>query len=134
MIKIFKIPGEPVAKGRPRVTRYGTFTPEKTLNYETLVKEMYAVTYGQTMLDGELDIDVKLFFQIPKSASKKKQELMELGKIRPTKRPDIDNCLKIITDALNGIAYKDDSQIVQATVSKYYSNTPRAEVIITKRN
>lgn len=134
MTYIFKIPGEPVAKGRPRVTSYGTFTPEKTLNYETLVKEMYAVTYGQTMLDGELDIDVKLFFQIPKSASKKKQELMELGGIRPTKRPDIDNCLKIITDALNGIAYKDDSQIVQATVSKYYSNTPRAEVIITKRN
>lgn len=127
---IFEIPGEPVAKARPRVTKWGTHTPEKTVNYETLVKEMYAITYGQTMLEGELGIDIKLFFQIPKSTSKKKQELMEQGKIRPVKRPDLDNCMKIITDALNGIAYKDDSQIVQATASKYYSSTPRAEVYI----
>lgn len=130
---LFKIPGEPVAKGRPRVTRWGTHTPEKTVNYETLVKEMYAITYGQTMLEGELDIEIKLYFQIPKSTSKKKQELMEQGKIRPTKRPDLDNCMKTITDALNGIAYKDDSQIVDAAVRKYYSRTPRAEVCIQQK-
>ncbi len=130
---LFKIPGEPVAKGRPRVTRWGAHTPEKTVNYETLVKEMYAITYGQTMLEGELDIEIKLYFQIPKSTSKKKRELMEQGKIRPTKRPDLDNCMKTITDALNGIAYKDDSQIVDAAVRKYYSNTPRAEVCIQQK-
>ena len=58
MIKL-TIPGEPVAKGRPRVTRYGTYTPEKTKNYETLVKELYFVEHGQTLLDGELSIDIK---------------------------------------------------------------------------
>lgn len=43
---LFKIPGEPVAKGRPRVTKFGVHTPEKTKNYETLVKEMFHITYG----------------------------------------------------------------------------------------
>lgn len=129
---LFKIPGEPVAKARPRVTKWGVHTPEKTINYENLVKQMYSITYGQAMMAGEVEIDVKLFFGIPKSISKKKRKLMEDGQIRPTKKPDIDNCLKIITDALNGLAYKDDSQIVHATVSKFYSEVPRAEVYITK--
>ncbi|WP_129596074.1 RusA family crossover junction endodeoxyribonuclease [Anaerophilus nitritogenes] len=127
---VFKIPGEPIAKGRPRVTKYGTHTPEKTKNYETLVKEMFAITYGQPLLENPLEINLKLYFSIPKSASKIKKNLMENGNIRPIKRPDLDNCMKSITDALNGIAYKDDSQIIKATVEKYYSEVPRAEVVI----
>jgi len=129
---IFTIPGEVTAKARPRVTRYGTYTPEKTRNYETLVKEMFHITYGQLMLEGELGIEINLYFQIPKSASKKKKELMEKGHVRPIKRPDWDNCGKAIADALNGLAYRDDSQIVEAIVKKYYSNVPRAEVYIYK--
>ncbi|MFT9495843.1 RusA family crossover junction endodeoxyribonuclease [Anaerosolibacter sp.] len=132
---LFKIPGEPVAKARPRITGKGiAYTPKKTVNYENLVKEIYMITYGQTMLEGELAIDLKLYFQIPKSASKKKKDDMEAGEIRPTKKPDLDNVLKAITDSLNGIAYGDDSQIVRATVEKYYSQVPRAEVMINQIN
>jgi len=120
----FTIPGEPVGKGRPRVTKKGTFTPEKTVNYENLVK----ITYPGKMLEGELEIVVKAFYSIPKSASKKKTEQMLNGQIRPTKKPDCDNVLKIITDALNKIAYNDDNQIVRAVVEKYYSPYPRVEV------
>ncbi len=129
MIKLI-VPGEPVAKGRPRVTKWGTYTPEKTKNYETLVKELYFVEHGQTLLEGQLKIEVGAYFRIPKSTSKKKKEQMIRGIIRPVKRPDWDNVGKIVTDALNGIAYDDDSQIVSATVEKYYSEEPRVEVIL----
>ena len=55
---------------------------------------------------------------------------MVAGDIRPTKTPDYDNIGKIISDALNGVAYRDDAQIVEANISKYYSNLPRVEVMI----
>lgn len=131
MIKL-TIPGEPVAKGRPRVTRYGTYTPEKTKNYETLVKELYFVKHKQTLLEGELKINIKAYFKIPKSASKKKRAEMISGKIRPTKRPDIDNVIKSITDSLNGVAYDDDSQIVLVKAEKYWSEEPRVEIELGK--
>lgn len=50
--------------------------------------------------------------------------------IRPTKKPDWDNIGKIVTDALNGVAYHDDAQIVDAQVRKFYSKDPRVEIII----
>lgn len=124
------IPGEPVAKGRPRVTRWGTHTPAKTKNYETLVREIYIVQHNQPPMEGELFLELKAYFSIPKSASKKKQAAMISEEIRPTKKPDIDNLVKTVTDALNTLAYKDDSQIVQASVGKYYSEQPRVEIII----
>lgn len=125
----FTIPGEPVAKGRPKMTRMGrAYTPEKTVNYESLVKLMYLNEYpGCAMLTGPMDMRVKAYFQIPKSVSKKKHEAMMKGLERPTKRPDGDNILKAVADALNGLAYPDDSSIVTATVEKYWG-TPRVEV------
>lgn len=131
MIRLI-IPGEPVAKARPRVTKWGAYTPEKTKNYETLVRELYIIQHGQTLLEGELEVKIKAYFTIPKSTSKKRKALMVSKDIRPIKRPDLDNVMKSVTDALNEIAYKDDSQIVSATVSKYYSEEPRVEVEINK--
>ena len=52
------------------------------------------------------------------------------GDIRPTKKPDMDNVIKIIADALNKIAYRDDTQIVDCQVRKFYSEKPRVEVMI----
>ena len=130
MIKL-TIPGEPCAKQRPRTTKQGhTYTPQKTVNYETLVRELYILQNFRQQLEGELVMTVRAYFTIPKSASKKKAADMVGGRIRPTKRPDWDNVGKIISDALNGLAYRDDSQIVRATVEKYYSDEPRVEVEI----
>ena len=67
-------------------------------------------------------------FSIPKSAPKKKRAMMIAGDIVPTKKPDFDNIQKIICDALNGVAYHDDSQIVKADIEKVYSTTPHVEV------
>lgn len=127
------IPGEPVAKGRPRMGKYGTYTPEKTKNYETLVKELFFTQHGQTMMEGHLNVEIKAYFGIAKSTTKKVREKMIGGSLRPTKRPDIDNVVKCIADALNGVAYADDSQIVSLSASKHYSENPRVEVIITSQ-
>ena len=77
-------------------------------------------------------LELNLYFPIPKSTRKKDVPAMRTGEIRPTKRPDLDNILKAVSDALNGIAYKDDSQIVAAVIQKFYSDKPRAEVEIKK--
>jgi Holliday junction resolvase RusA-like endonuclease len=132
MRKTFIIPGEPVAKARPRVMTNGiTYTPAKTKNYETLVKELYWTNFqGKELLTGPIQVRIDAFFQIPKSASKVMRERMIQGLERPTKRPDGDNILKAVTDALNGIAYVDDSAIVSAQVRKWWSETPRVQVTL----
>lgn len=65
-----------------------------------------------------------------KSATKANRELMLTGKIRPTVKPDWDNIGKLVSDALNGIAYDDDKSVVDAVVRKYYSDRPRTQITV----
>jgi Holliday junction resolvase RusA-like endonuclease len=125
----FTILGTPVAKGRPRLGKYGTYTPEKTVEYENLIRTIYQ-TEGHPKHEGYVGLVVRTYMPIPKSTSKKNRALMIEGEIRPAKRPDADNILKIYGDALNGIAWDDDSQVVAGHVMKWYSEQPRVEVII----
>lgn len=127
----FRILGEPMGKQRARMTKWGTHTPKETVNYETLVKQVYMTEVCQR-LDGQIEICITAYFKIPQSVSKKKKQLMIDGKIRPTKTPDYDNIAKIISDSLNSIAYDDDKQIVDATVRKFYSDIPRVEVKLSE--
>ena len=131
MIKLI-IPGEPVAKARPRVTKYGTYTPQKTKDYEELVKWTCRNQYKDKPLEGPLRVDISFYMYIPKNTSKRRRTLKESKIILPVKRPDIDNLAKSITDALNGLVYKDDNQIVELHLYKYYSKEERAEVTITE--
>ncbi|SHL12880.1 Holliday junction resolvase RusA (prophage-encoded endonuclease) [Alkalithermobacter thermoalcaliphilus JW-YL-7 = DSM 7308] len=124
------IPGEPVAKGRPRVGKGFTYTPKKTVIYENFVKECYIITNTNKKLTGAIFCEIKAYFQIPKSKSKKIKEKMKAGEERPTKKPDLDNLAKSILDSLNQIAYDDDSQVVELKMSKFYSDNPRVEVIL----
>ena len=78
----------------------------------------------------QLDMRVMAFYQMPSSVSKKKRQQMLDQKIRPTKKPDADNILKVVADSLNQIAYRDDAQIVDTQVRKFYSDRPRIEVLI----
>jgi len=130
MIKL-TIPGNPAAKGRPRVCKWGTYTPEKTVNYETLIKELFIIS-KQEKMEGALRLEVLAHFPVTKSTSKKNKKKMLDGEIRPTKKPDWDNIGKICSDALNGLAYDDDSQIVLAVVGKWYSEEPHVQIIISK--
>lgn len=129
----FTIPGEPVAKGRPRFRQNGfAYTPQKTANFEALVKwEYHRQTNGFKFADdAQLGMRVEAFFDIPKSKSKRAQRDMELGVIKHTKRPDADNVLKAIADGLNHIAYNDDSALCYVEVTKKYSRTPETRVTI----
>jgi Holliday junction resolvase RusA-like endonuclease len=124
-----KIPGKPMGKQRPRLGAGHTFNPQKTVNYETLVKELYVMN-KLPKLEGPIKMEITALYEIPKSKSKKQQEEMRQDKVRPTVKPDMDNIIKIIADALNGIAYDDDKQIVQVTCSKWYSTDPRVIVYL----
>ena len=133
----FTILGEPVGKGRPKFSTVNghavAYTPKKTANYETLVKLAYQTAYPQCKpfdKGVQLRMQINAYFQIPKSANKKKTAQMECGEVRPTKKPDCDNVVKAVCDALNGIAYYDDSQITEMHIGKYYSCSPRCEVEI----
>lgn len=130
----FTILGEPKGKGRPRFCRNTghAITPKDTVNYETLVRMEYGVAYSDFKFsdDAMLDMRIKAFYSIPKSASKKKRASMLANEIRPTKKPDMDNVVKIIADSLNQVAYRDDTQIVDCQCRKFYSENPRVEVMI----
>ena len=77
-------------------------------------------------------MDIRAYMAVPKSDTQTRRERKLSGVLRPTKKPDWDNIGKIISDALNGIAYHDDAQIVDVRVRKYYTLSPRVEVEISE--
>lgn len=122
------IPGKPFAKQRPRASRRGRFTtvytPKQTVDYENLVKYSYYEQNGHLLLEGPLEVEIVGTFPTPASASKKQTQKMLDGEIMHTKKPDCDNMAKIVLDALNDIAYHDDSQIVDLRIKKQYGENP----------
>lgn len=127
----FTIEGEPKGKGRPRFTRGGhAYTPKETVEYEEWVRASYLKAGKVYFANEELGMEIKAYYKIPKSTSKKKRA--EMVHTRPTKKPDYDNVAKIVTDALNEVAYADDKQIVEAKQSKLWAidDKPRVEVRI----
>ena len=125
------VPGSPVGKGRPRFTRTGrSYTPEKTARYENLIALAFQEKYPDwEPWDGEVEMMMTAYFEIPRSWSKKKQAKARDELIRPKKKPDLDNISKM-KDALNGIAWKDDAQIVREECEKKYSVNPRLEIAL----
>ena len=133
MIARFTVPGPPQGKGRPRFTRTGhAFTPAKTAEYERQIRQAYTRQCGQTFPeDAALRVKIVAWFSVPASDSKSRRDMKLKHKILPTKKPDWDNVGKVICDALgHGLAYKDDSQIVDGRVIKVYGEVPKVTVTI----
>ena len=129
----FTVAGEPKGKERPRFCHNGQiYTPKQTTTYEQQIIFDYYKQCGNVKFDenSQLELFVKAYYKIPKSASKKKRMAMLSEEIRPTKKPDGDNILKAVADALNGVCYKDDKSIVKMSIEKFYSDVPRIEVIV----
>ena len=129
----FVIPGTPVGKGRPKFARRGnfvtTYTPEKTASYENLVKvKAEEAMSGRPVIDGAVEVSIRLIVTPPASWSQKKQREALEGRIFPTTKPDIDNVVKGIFDACNEIVWKDDKQAVDVRVVKRYGQVARASV------
>ena len=133
---VFYIPGIPTGKGRPRFARTAkgvkTFTPQKTVVYENLVRMAYKQAGGKYMLDENIRAEITAYYDIPKSTSKKRRAAMLAGMEYPGKKPDCDNVAKIVLDALNGIAYRDDAAVVELMVKKRYGEQPGVYVTIER--
>lgn len=134
----FRIEGDPRGKGRPRHTRSGiVYTPSETVAYEKKVKAAY---YEAVREDGKteywgpergpMSIEIDAGYPVPKGYPKIKKENMLAGYTLPTKKPDLDNVIKIIMDALNGEAYIDDRQVVEIRAIKQFSEVPGVVVRI----
>lgn len=124
MIEIVLL-GAPRGKERPRGTKDGHFyTPEKTRNYEAALKYAAAEVMGaKAPLDGPLHVDLRIVVPIAPSWPKKRQEAARAGREWPTKKPDLDNVMKML-DALNLVVWVDDSQIVTTNIDKRYGEKP----------
>ena len=127
----FTVPGQPVAKGRPRVTTSGgkvrTYTPEKTVRYENLV-----ATYAQHAMRGMLPIGgpVKVFIEAYLEIPKSKRKTTDEADPHYTK-PDLDNIIKAALDGINGIVFPDDCAVCQITAAKAYSVKPYLLISVT---
>ena len=124
--------GEPRGKGRPRFARATgrAFTPEATRSYEGALRyAAHQAMAGRSLLDGPLTARLRAVFSVPASMSKGKRELALAGILVPIKAPDADNILKTL-DALNNVVFRDDKQVVQATISKFYGDQPALHIEI----
>jgi Holliday junction resolvase RusA-like endonuclease len=127
---VITIPGVIRGKQRPRFGRGRTYTPEATVNAEAHMKACAIEQVGQPCLGGPLALSMAISVMVPDSWSKKKRAAALAGEIRPTGKPDADNALKMAADALNGVVWRDDAQLVDVNVSKRYGEKPGAVLTI----
>jgi Holliday junction resolvase RusA-like endonuclease len=132
---MYTVYGEPVGKGRPRFSRRGnfvsTYTPQKTKSYEDEIRMMAkAAMGGSELLETPITVAIYIRVGIPASFSKQKHKDALANYIRPTKKPDIDNIAKCFLDAMNGIVYLDDKQVVSLHITKEYAETPAVDVMV----
>lgn len=123
------VEGEPQGKGRPRASSIGGFvrmyTPSKTKDYEQMIAHEAGFDMrGRDLISGPVLVELEMYHSIRKSWPKAKREAARLNKIVPTIKVDADNCLKVFCDALNGVVWVDDVQVVNATISKRFSDEP----------
>ena len=125
--------GDPVAQGRPRFSRQGGFVkaydPTKSRDYKQYIRLVASEDAPEAPVTGAVLLSVRIYRAIPKSMPRYKREAALAGKLRPTTRPDVSNVLKGVEDALKGLWYVDDSQILgYGAVGKCYAKQPRIEI------
>lgn len=111
----FDVFGRVRGKGRPRFTRSGRpYTPKDTRDYERDIRDAFENAPGRPPepFSGPIAVCIMTYRQLPKSTPK------SVISEPDTHKPDIDNVAKIVLDALNGVAWEDDAQVVRLTVSK----------------
>lgn len=133
----FHVDLDPVPKGRPKFSKIGgfvrTYTPKKTSDYEAQVKAIAQSAMTREPLETPLAAFLYFRLPIPKSYPKKRIAACLAGSEKPTKKPDLDNLAKSVLDALNGVIYLDDSQIVSLHMTKVYSQYPGIDLLIREQ-
>lgn len=132
----FIVNSKPQGKARARTVRnkytgkVHSYTPEDTSGYEDLIRWSYKEAGGEYYGKQLISVDIKAYYPVLKSFSKKKVKACIAGEIRPTTKPDLDNITKTILDALNGVAWYDDNQVVCLSINKYYADRGYLEINI----
>ena len=119
-----EIEGKIVGKERPRVNLYNgkVYTPNKTKYYENYIRECFCIKYPRfEQIEGRVSIEIIAYRQIPKNTSKANTLNMLQDITSPTIKPDIDNIGKVVLDALNKFAFKDDNQVCKFSIQKKYA-------------
>lgn len=131
-----RMPGEPVACARARVTRHGTYTPKETREFQTALRLTAMAAMRQADLRMFEDTPVVVWLtvnrSVPTSWSERRRQLALDGLLRPTPRPDLDNYIKAVWDALKGVVWKDDSLVCSEHSAKWYSATPGITITISE--
>ena len=133
MIYEFEVPGKVIGKGRPRLNSYTgvVYTPTKTKDYETLVEQYFLLKYPRfKALEGRIKVNIIAYFSTPKTTKKSDINEMLENNISPTKKPDIDNIVKVVLDSMNKFAFKDDNQITKLEVEKKYALEDKVHIKI----
>ena len=133
MIYEFEVPPKIIGKARPRLNTYtgAVYTPTRTKDYESLVEQYFVLKYPQyKTVEGRAKVSIKAYFEVPKSTNKNLKEQMLENTISPTKKPDIDNIVKIVLDSMNKFAFRDDTQITKIDVEKVYGNEEKLYIKI----
>lgn len=133
--KTIIVPGEAKGKARPRtVWRNGfvqTFTPKASRDYEAKIRKAYKMQANYKFEKGTpVKMNLIIYVRVPKSYTKAKTEMAKQNQIRPLKKPDIDNIVKSVLDALNGVAYEDDCQVVELKCKKIYDSEDKIEITL----
>ncbi len=138
---VVELPGEPRGKGRPRsrIARgkagqqfVAVYTDAQTRAYEKALAWAGKAAMGARQpLAGPLAVAVQAVMGVPASWSRPKRDKALAGVLRPTGAPDVDNMLKVI-DGLHGIVFENDSQIVEAKISKCYGENPLLRIEISE--
>lgn len=134
------VPGEPVAQGRPRFTSRGgyprAYDPAKSRDYKERIRDelkplfLRREPFKMFGKGNPCSLSLSVYRAIPKRFTKQEKALACQGELRPTTKPDTDNYLKGVLDALNGVIFEDDSQVTDISAKKLYSDEPRIEVTV----
>lgn len=128
-----EIEGEPKPKERPRKTGNWVYTPRKTKEREKKIAEAFKDRYDGMFGKGiPLRLEMDFYFSIPKSGTKKERAERAENRKRPMGKGDIDNLQKTVADALNKVAYYDDSQIAEMVGRKYWGEVGKTVVRIMR--
>lgn len=122
MTRQFNVICEIMGKARPRTVFIGgrahTYTPEKTAQTERIIRYRYKQSFTDPLLTGAIKVKILAYFVPPKSLPQKQKSKLYNGYY--TKKPDADNIIKLVLDALNQVAYMDDNQVVEVSIVKKY--------------
>ena len=107
-----------------------TYSPKETVSYENLVKGQAMGAMGdKLLLSGPIKVSIVFCYPELKSWPNKKKKLIADGLQLPKiTKPDIDNLVKAVCDGMNGIVYKDDSQVTKLSCQKIYWKKPQTVI------